>query len=94
MDFIIFQNLMFVLHSCDMQAAPVNIVVGSHVWVEDPVVAWIDGEVTRINDHEVYVNIANGKTVRAPLISYFCPFYQLLQYANGTFENIRGLGHQ
>lgn len=82
-----------------MQAAPVNIVVGSHVWVEDPVVAWIDGEVTRINGIEVHVNIANGKTVRAPLISYFCmngpfPFNQLLQYANGTFENILGLGHQ
>ncbi|XP_062155065.1 myosin-17-like [Alnus glutinosa] len=44
-------------------AAPVNVVVGSHVWVEDPVVAWIDGEVTRINGHEVLVNTANGKTV-------------------------------
>lgn len=72
MDFIIFQSLMFVLHSCYMQAAPVNIVVGSHVWIEDPVVAWIDGEVTRINGHEVHVNTANGKTVSTPLIGYFC----------------------
>jgi myosin-5 len=81
-----------------MQAAPVNIVVGSHVWVEDPVVAWIDGEVTRINGHEVLVNTANGKTVSAPLISYFCmnvpyPLNQLLQYGNGASENIRGPGH-
>ncbi|KAK9281631.1 hypothetical protein L1049_004534 [Liquidambar formosana] len=44
-------------------AAPVNIVVGSHVWVEDPVLAWIDGEVIRINGQEVQVHTTNGKTV-------------------------------
>ncbi|WJZ97742.1 hypothetical protein VitviT2T_016323 [Vitis vinifera] len=44
-------------------AAPVNIIVGSHVWVEDPVLAWIDGEVFRINSQEVHVHITNGKTV-------------------------------
>ncbi|RVX05381.1 Myosin-17 [Vitis vinifera] len=46
-----------------LQAAPVNIIVGSHVWVEDPVLAWIDGEVFRINSQEVHVHITNGKTV-------------------------------
>ncbi|KAJ4836843.1 hypothetical protein Tsubulata_018472 [Turnera subulata] len=45
------------------KAAPGNVIVGSHVWVEDPVLAWIDGEVTRINGNEVHVNTTNGKNV-------------------------------
>ncbi|XP_076957168.1 myosin-17-like [Bidens hawaiensis] len=44
-------------------AAPVNIIVGSHVWVEDPVLAWIDGEVTRINGQELHVLTTKGKTI-------------------------------
>ncbi|XP_043705630.1 myosin-6-like isoform X1 [Telopea speciosissima] len=44
-------------------AAPVNIVVGSFVWVEDPDVAWIDGEVLDINDEEITVSCTSGKTV-------------------------------
>ncbi|XP_024967331.1 myosin-17-like [Cynara cardunculus var. scolymus] len=44
-------------------AAPVNIIVGSHVWVEDPALAWIDGEVVRINGQELHVNTTDGKTV-------------------------------
>lgn len=47
------------------QAAPDNIIVGSHVWVEDPVLAWINGEVMRINGQEVHVNCTNGKKVSA-----------------------------
>lgn len=42
-----------------------QIIVGSHVWVEDPVLAWIDGEVTSIKGHEVHVKTKNGKTVSA-----------------------------
>lgn len=45
------------------QAAPVNIIVGSHVWLEDPEEAWIDGEVTKINGHELHVRAKNGKMV-------------------------------
>ncbi|KAJ4717840.1 Myosin [Melia azedarach] len=44
-------------------AAPDNIIVGSHVWVEDPVLAWIDGEVTGINGQDVHANCSNGKTI-------------------------------
>ncbi|KAK4754045.1 hypothetical protein SAY87_002149 [Trapa incisa] len=44
-------------------AEPVQIIVGSHVWVEDPVLAWIDGEVTSISGHAVHVNTTNGKRV-------------------------------
>ncbi|KAK7857034.1 myosin-17 [Quercus suber] len=44
-------------------ASLVNIVVGSHVWVEDPVLAWLDGEVIRINGQEVHVKTTNGKKI-------------------------------
>ncbi|PSS15490.1 Myosin-17 like, partial [Actinidia chinensis var. chinensis] len=44
-------------------ATPVNIIVGSHVWVEDPALAWIDGEVIRISGQEVHVQTTTGKTV-------------------------------
>lgn len=44
-------------------AAPVNIIVGSHVWVEDPTLAWIDGVVNRINGQELHVQTTDGKTV-------------------------------
>ncbi|CAO2183552.1 unnamed protein product [Urochloa humidicola] len=42
---------------------PVNIIVGSHVWVEDPTLAWIDGEVVSIKNNEVHVQTSNGKKV-------------------------------
>lgn len=37
--------------------------VGSHVWAEDPEVAWIDGQVTEINGKEATILTTNGKTV-------------------------------
>ena len=46
-----------------MQATPVNIAVSSHVWVEDPALAWIDGEVTKIVANDVHVRTTTGKTV-------------------------------
>ncbi|KAJ0501527.1 putative myosin ATPase [Helianthus annuus] len=44
-----------------------NIIVGSEVWVEDPSVAWIDGEVLKINGEEVEIHTTDGKTVIASL---------------------------
>ena len=49
-----------------MQTTPVNIVVGYPVWVEDPEVAWIDGEVFEINGKEAKIQTTNGKTVKTP----------------------------
>ncbi|KAL1224094.1 Myosin-5 [Cardamine amara subsp. amara] len=43
-------------------AAPV-LIVGSHVWVEDPHLAWIYGEVTRIDGKKVHVKTSKGRTV-------------------------------
>ncbi|KAL6502932.1 Myosin-6 [Orobanche hederae] len=37
--------------------------VGSHVWVEDPDAAWIDGEVVAVNGEDVKVLCTSGKTV-------------------------------
>ena len=47
-----------------MQASPINIIVSSHVWVEDSKVVWIDGEVLEINGQKAKLQLTNGKTVR------------------------------
>ncbi|KAI4387355.1 hypothetical protein MLD38_005194 [Melastoma candidum] len=44
-------------------AQSVQIIVGSHVWVEDPVLAWIAGEVTSISGQDVHVRTTKGKMV-------------------------------
>jgi myosin-5 len=46
-------------------AAQASIAVGSKVWVEDPDVAWIDGEVIKVNGDTVTVKCSNEKTVTA-----------------------------
>ncbi|RLM80253.1 hypothetical protein C2845_PM12G30930 [Panicum miliaceum] len=46
-------------------AAQASIAVGSQVWVEDPDVAWIDGEVIKVNGDTVTVKCSNEKTVTA-----------------------------
>ncbi|KAI3447180.1 hypothetical protein Pfo_003845 [Paulownia fortunei] len=51
--------------------SPVNIIVGSHVWVEDPVLAWIDGQVNRIDGQDVHVQTTNGKKVVANISKVF-----------------------
>lgn len=40
-----------------------NIIVGSFVWAEDPAVAWIDGQVTKINGQEAVIQRSDGKEV-------------------------------
>ncbi|KAL3825345.1 hypothetical protein ACJIZ3_021374 [Penstemon smallii] len=52
-------------------ATPVNIIVGSHVWVEDPTLAWIDGEVKRIDGQDVHIQATNGKKVVADISKVF-----------------------
>ncbi|KAF8678531.1 hypothetical protein HU200_046278 [Digitaria exilis] len=46
-------------------ASMLNIVIGSHVWVEDKDLAWIDGEVFRIDGQNAHVRTTKGKTVTA-----------------------------
>jgi hypothetical protein len=47
------------------QGTPVNIIVGSHVWLEDPGEAWLDGVVTEIKGRDATIATTNGKTVRS-----------------------------
>ncbi|XP_013604160.1 myosin-11-like [Brassica rapa] len=47
---------------------PVNMIVGSHVWVEeDSDVAWIDGEVEQLTGEEVVIQATTGKKITAKL---------------------------
>ncbi|KAH0664455.1 hypothetical protein KY285_029466 [Solanum tuberosum] len=46
---------------------PINITVGSQVWIEDPSVAWIDAQVSEVNGQEVQVQTSDGRTVVATL---------------------------
>lgn len=46
-------------------AATLKIVVGSHIWLPDKDLAWIDGEVFRIEGRNAHVRTTNGKTVIA-----------------------------
>lgn len=48
---------------CLEQGTPVNIIVGSHVWVEDPEEAWLDGQVTEIKGKKANIITTNEKTV-------------------------------
>lgn len=59
------------------QVTPVNIIVGSHVWVEDAAEAWIDGEVFKINGEEVHAHTTNGKTVSSYLTTHFVALFAL-----------------
>ncbi|KAL5200646.1 hypothetical protein ABZP36_021849 [Zizania latifolia] len=45
----------------------VNIIVGSHVWAEEPEIAWVDGEVVKINGEEAEIQATNGKKIIANL---------------------------
>jgi len=45
------------------QTTKVNILVGSHVWVEDPEECWIEGQVTKINGDDAVIKTSNGKEV-------------------------------
>ena len=51
---------------------PVNIIVGSHIWVGDPELVWVDGQVLNINGDEAEILTSNGKMVLSFL--FFFPF--------------------
>ncbi|CAB4321869.1 unnamed protein product [Prunus armeniaca] len=44
---------------------PVTIVVGSQIWVENPELVWIDGEVINIKGEDAEIQVSNGNKVVA-----------------------------
>ncbi|KAK7852027.1 myosin-17 [Quercus suber] len=42
---------------------PKNIVIGSHVWVGDPELVWIDGQIINVNGEEAEIQTSNRKTI-------------------------------
>jgi len=47
----------------NVQAGQLNYVAGSHVWLEDPELAWIDGEIQESNKDEVTIIFESGTRV-------------------------------
>lgn len=63
-----------------LQGTPENIIVGSHVWIEDPEVAYIDGKVLKINGKDAEIETSVGKKVcRLPVICFLFIFPTLLR---------------
>lgn len=63
--------LIFLVITFNMQSVPVKVVVGSHVWAEDPEIAWIDGEVVEVNGEELKITCISGKTVSVASQEFF-----------------------
>ncbi|KAG6429116.1 hypothetical protein SASPL_107155 [Salvia splendens] len=50
-----------------LQGNPPKVYEGSHIWVEDPEVVWIDGKVVKINGDEVEVQTSDERTLTASI---------------------------
>ncbi|KAL6326958.1 hypothetical protein AAG906_012642 [Vitis piasezkii] len=50
---------------------PVNIIVGSRAWAEDPDAAWIDGEVIGIEGRNATIVTTDGKTIVADISNIY-----------------------
>ncbi|KAK1355057.1 hypothetical protein POM88_019571 [Heracleum sosnowskyi] len=64
----------------------VNIIVGTHVWVEDPKVAWIDGQVTKITGKDVEIETTNGK--KPPRDAWF---YSAIKLQMQHVDEVQGI---
>jgi len=55
--------------------------VGSCVWVEDPEVAWIDGEVIEVKGSDIKVKCTSGKTVCFTSLNHYLPInFSILKF--------------
>lgn len=48
-----------------------TIVVGSQIWVENPELVWIDGEVINIKGEDAEIQISNGNKVQSCFIFFY-----------------------
>lgn len=83
-----------------MQDSAGKITVGSQVWVENPSVAWIDGEVLKIDGTEAEIRTTDGKKVSQPIICscqmsiwYFHQFHHFIYHLLwiGCYKTIKNL---
>lgn len=74
------------------QGTPVNIIVGSQVWLEDPDAAWIDGEVSEIRDGSATIVATNGRTVSPSPELVVHPF-SIPELAVLTLDTLRHYDH-
>jgi len=75
-----------------LQGTPANIIVGSHVWIEDPEEAWIGGYISKINETDAEVETTDGKKVCTLSVTCFL-FYSI--YISPLFDdlfNLRNIG--
>ena len=62
-----------------------KITVGSHVWVEDSALVWIDGQISKITGQDAEIQTSNEKTVNSILMmSDYVPF-NLMVFASVSF---------
>ncbi|KAF5794654.1 putative myosin, SH3, P-loop containing nucleoside triphosphate hydrolase [Helianthus annuus] len=54
-----------------VSSTTVNIIVGCHVWVDDPNKAWIDGQVIKITGQEVEIETPDLKKVVTKLSNVY-----------------------
>lgn len=57
-----------------MQTSSGSVVVGSHVWIEHPEVAWLDGEVVEINGEDITVLCTTGEKVHSIPATFFISY--------------------
>lgn len=72
---------------CTLQVASVSFGVGSLVWVEDPDVAWIDGEVTAVKGDDITIQCTSGKTVSVNDKTLEYLYLKLLQVVSYLFPS-------
>ncbi|KAF9661040.1 hypothetical protein SADUNF_Sadunf19G0026600 [Salix dunnii] len=63
----IFTSCTLYVYALNTQGSKENIIVGSHVWVEDHDLAWLDGKVSKITGQDAEIETSNGKKVTAKL---------------------------
>ncbi|XLS52664.1 hypothetical protein HN51_013341 [Arachis hypogaea] len=64
--------------------------VGSHVWVEDSEVAWIDSEVLEVNEEEVKVSCTLRKTV---VVKVSCIYHKDTEVPPGGVDDMTKLAY-
>lgn len=73
----VYLDSQFIEYLLLVQTVSTGIAVGSHLWVEDLEVDWIDGVALEVDGEEIMVNCISGKTVSTSFLKFWiiCPQY-------------------